>query len=158
MMNHRSLLRFALLLLLPAAPVFTQTAERLDAILEAEQVSFAQAALMVLPAAGILPPESSPEEAFARAGDWFSRRAGMNDPITMGELSCLVMGAFKLSGGFMYALFPGPRYAYRALDWRRFLPLRPDPGRMLSGEELLYIIGRVLSHTGEDVLSVEGGD
>jgi hypothetical protein len=49
----------------------------------------------------------------------------------------------------MYVLFPGPRYAYRALAWRRFLPLNPDPRRTVSGEELLFIMGRVLSLTEE---------
>jgi hypothetical protein len=67
----------------------------------------------------------------------------------MGELSHLLMRSFGLSGGFLYALFPGPRYAYRALAWRRLLPPAADPGRTLNGEELLYIMGQVLSFTGE---------
>jgi hypothetical protein len=49
----------------------------------------------------------------------------------------------------MYALFPGPRYAYRALAWRRLLPPAPDPGRFLSGEELLYTTGQALALAGD---------
>jgi hypothetical protein len=67
----------------------------------------------------------------------------------MGELSHLVMRSFGLSGGFMYALFSGPRYAYRALAWRRFLPVKADPYRTVTGEELLYITGQILSYTGD---------
>jgi hypothetical protein len=135
-------------LLLPAA-AFAQTAEKLDVLLGTERVSFAQAAAIILPAAGILPPEAGEEEAFSYASAWFPRRAEQNVPIKMGELSHLVMQSFSLSGGFMYALFPGPRYAYRALAWRRLLPLNADPGRFLNGEDLLYITSQVLSLAGE---------
>jgi hypothetical protein len=131
------------------APAFGQTAEKLDAVLDAERVSFAQAAAIVLPAAGLLSPEAGPDEAFARAREWLPHRAERDSTITLGELSHLVMRSFSLSGGFMYALFPGPRYAYRALAWRRLLPPGSDPGRFLTGEELLYITGRVLSLTGD---------
>ncbi|MDR2160150.1 MAG: hypothetical protein LBP23_08820 [Treponema sp.] len=130
-----------------------QTAEKLDAVLAAEQVSFAQAALVVLPAAGILSQEAGADAAFAAAGDWLPRRAEMNAPIRMGELSYLVMRSFGFSGGILYALFPGPRYAYRAMAWRRLLPLKADPYRTLSGEDLLYIIGQVLAFTGDGELA-----
>jgi hypothetical protein len=136
------------ILLLPVT-AFSQTAERLDAVLDAGQVTFAQAALVILPAAGLLDPDAGPEEAFVQARKWFPRRAGMDTPIRMGELAHLVMRSFNLSGGFLYAVFPGPRYGYRALAWRRVLPLNPDPYRTVSGEELFYIVGRTLSHTGE---------
>jgi hypothetical protein len=137
-------------LLLPA-PASAQTAARLDAILDTERVSFAQAAVVILPAAGLLDPEAGDAEAFAAAGAWLPLRAEPDGPITMGELSRLVMGSFNLTGGFMYALFPGPRYAYRALAWRRLLPPNPDPARFLTGEELLYITGLVLALAGDGV-------
>jgi hypothetical protein len=137
------------LLLAFPAPAFAQTAEQMDAVLDAEQVSFAQAALVILPAAGLLPPDAGMAEAFAMARPFFPRYADRETPIRMGELAHLVMRSFGLSGGFLYALFPGPRYAYRALAWRRLLPLNPGPYRTVSGEELFYITGQALSHTGE---------
>jgi hypothetical protein len=131
-------------------PAFAQTAAYLDVVLETRQVTYAQAAAIILPAAGLLPPEAGPVAAFAQAQDWLPRRATPEAPIRMGELSFLIMRSFGLSGGFMYAIFPGPRYAYRALAWRRLLPLRADPYRTLDGEELLYITGQVLSYHGGD--------
>jgi hypothetical protein len=77
----------------------------------------------------------------------------MDSPITMGELSHMVMETFHLTGGFMYALFPGPRYAYRALAWRRLLPPNPDPRRFLTGGELLHITGLALSLAGDATLT-----
>jgi hypothetical protein len=144
-----------LLLATLSAPAFAQTAAKLDIILETERVSFGQAALIVLPAAGLLPPDAGEAEAFAKAGPWLPRRAERNIPIKLGELSRLVMGAFDLSGGFMYALFPGPRYACRAMAWRRLLPPGADPGSFLNGEELLYVTGRTLVFAGEEQLPFE---
>jgi hypothetical protein len=155
----RSCLFAAALVIIFPATALSQTAARLDAVLEAERVSFAQAALVVLPAAGLLSPEASPAEAFARAREFFPGGADMDGPLSLGELSHLVMRSFGLSGGFMYAAFPGPRYAYRALAWLRLLPPGADPGRTVSGEELLYITGRALSHRGEgDAPGGEGFD
>jgi hypothetical protein len=148
-----------LILWLTAVAAFAQTAEMLDAVLAAEKVSCAQAAGVILPAAGLLAPDAGPDEAFARAREWLPRRAERDGAITLGELSHLVMRAFGFSGGFMYALFPGPRYAYRAMAWRRLLPLRADPGRTVSGGELLYITGRVLSVAGDgELLPVVSGE
>lgn len=141
----------ALAALLFPVTVFGQTAEKLDAVLASEKVSFSRAAGIILPAAGLLQPETSDAEAFAAAGRWLPRRADSNAPIKLGELSRLAMGAFGLSGGVLYRLFPGPRYAYRAMAWRRLLPPDADPGQTVSGEELLYITGRLLSLTGEDI-------
>jgi hypothetical protein len=139
----------ALVFLVPVAAASAQTAEKLDAVLAAKQVTFGQAAGIILPAAGLLAPDAGTEDAFAIARFWLPHRTDMNVPITMGELSHLIMKSFSLSGGFMYAIFPGPRYAYRALVWRRFLPGNADPGRSLSGEELLYITGRALAFVEE---------
>jgi hypothetical protein len=136
-----------------AVPVFGQTAEKLDAVLASERVSFGRAAGIILPAAGLLPPDATDGAAFAAAGEWLPRRADSNAPIRLGELSRLAMGAFGLSGGVLYRLFPGPRYAYRAMAWRRLLPPDADPGQTVSGEELLYITGRLLSLGGEDDLA-----
>jgi hypothetical protein len=143
--------RYVLILcgIFAAAGAAAQTAGRMDAILDTERISFAQAASVILPAAGLLSPEAGEDEAFAAARQWLPRGAERDKPIKTGELSRLVMGSFTLSGGFMYALFPGSRYAYRALAWRRFLPPNADPYRTLSGEELFYIVGRVLSVTGD---------
>jgi hypothetical protein len=135
-----------------SVPAFAQTAERLDAILDTERVSFAQAAVIVLPAAGLLDPEVGEIRAFAAAASWLPRRAERDGAITMGELSHLVMRSFRLTGGFMYALFPGKRYAYRALAWRRLLPPNADPGRFVTGGELLHITGLVLSLVGDEGL------
>jgi hypothetical protein len=148
--NKTGLFLILLGMILCFVPAFAQTAERLDAILDAERVSYAQAAGIILTAAGRLNPEAGEARAFSAAGAWLPRRAERDGPITMAELSHLVMRSFSLTGGFMYALFPGPRYAYRALVWRRLLPPNADPARFLTGEELLHITGLVLTLAGDE--------
>jgi hypothetical protein len=56
------------------------------------------------------------------------------------------MRAFDMRGGLFYALFPGPRYAYRELVRLRFIQGRMDPALAVSGERLLRILGRALEH------------
>jgi hypothetical protein len=49
----------------------------------------------------------------------------------------------------MYALIPGPRYAYRELRYRRILEGRIDPAQRVSGERLLRLLNKVLEERGE---------
>jgi hypothetical protein len=129
--------------LLPA-----QTAERLDALLDSAGVSYAEAAMLVLPAAALAGEDVSPEAAFAeaRTRGLLPKAAGSGGAIRLGELAFLIMGAFDMKGGLFYALFPGPRYAYRELVHRRLIQGRNDPALTVSGERLLRILGRVLDH------------
>jgi outer membrane protein OmpA-like peptidoglycan-associated protein len=67
-------------------------------------------------------------------------------PIKLKELSVLIMKSFNIKGSFLYALFPGPRYSYRELQYRGFLPEGSDPAMRVSGPELLEIVERVLHY------------
>jgi hypothetical protein len=140
-------------------PVFlaAQTAVKLDAILETPAVNCAQAAWLALASAGALPPEFSArdagmENAFERAmaNRWLPRKSAPDDPATLGALSFLLMKAFNLQGGLMYAILPGPRYAFRALASRSLIQGAADPAMTVSGERFLHILGNVLSYAGEE--------
>jgi hypothetical protein len=128
-----------------------QTAEQLDAVLAAPEISCAMAAFVVLPAAGLISEDSSPEAAFAeaRSRNFLPQNAEGEDAIRLGEVSFLIMRAFAMKSGFMYALFPGPRYAYRELVYRNLIQGRGDPALRVSGVRLLQIMDRVLDFRGE---------
>jgi hypothetical protein len=121
-----------------------QTAERLDKLLDSAGVSYAEAAMMVLPAAALAGEDVSPEAAFAEARSLLPKAAEPGGAVRLGELAFLIMGAFDMKGGLFYTLFPGPRYAYRELVHRRLIQGRKDPALAVSGERLLRILGRVL--------------
>jgi hypothetical protein len=69
----------------------------------------------------------------------------------MGELSYLFMQAFRLEGSVLYRLFPGPRYAYRELVYRRFIPPPGDPAKRVTGHEFFQVLGSVLRVSGEEL-------
>jgi hypothetical protein len=127
-----------------------QTAAELDTILDTSAVTNAQAARFVLAAAEVLPVDVSPEDAFryAKENKWLNRKAEAGGTISLGGLSHLIMKAFGLRGGFLYAFFPGPRYGYRALIRRGLIQGFADPALRVSGERFLLILGRASEYAG----------
>jgi hypothetical protein len=112
-------------------------ASEIDIILESAEISFAQAAAFVQAAAESSVPAVLPSP---------------DRPIKLGELSFLIMKSFQMKGSFLYALFPGPRYAYRELSYLRFLPEPGDPAMKVSGAQFLQIVERVLNQRVEITL------
>ena len=142
-----------LLILFPAFSLSAQTAEELDTLLETQELSAAGAARFVLGAADLLPPELSGADAqtaayeMAKAQGWITLPAG--DGLTLKDAAWLVMNAFNIEGGMMYSLFPGPRYAYREMIYRKLIQGRADPDMCVSGQRLLQIIDRTQNYTGD---------
>jgi hypothetical protein len=54
------------------------------------------------------------------------------------------MGAFDIKGGIMYSLTKNPSYAYRELVHQGVIQGRADPSLMVSGELLLFMVGKAL--------------
>ena len=149
-MNYLRRQSAAMLFLLLPAFAWAQTASELDVLLETRQVSAEAAARFTLGAAGMLPPELGGAEAreaayrMARDRGWIKAEAG--EAIKLRDAAFLAMGAFDLPGGLLYALFPGPRYAYREAVHMRIIQGRADPAMAVSGPRLLQIIGRASAH------------
>jgi hypothetical protein len=143
------LLLFAILL--PAPRAAAQTAAELERVLALPVVSYGDAAWVVLNAAGTALEESSAKGAYRFAADnkWLSKKAAAETPVTLGGLSLLITKAFTIKGGFMYTLFPGPRYAYRELAYRKIIQGRAYSTMTVSGEGLLRILGRALDYSGD---------
>ena len=95
-------------------------------------MDFAAAALWVQSAAGLAP------------GGLLPAGAEDGNPIRLDEFAFMLVRAFGFRGGLMYTLFPGPRYAYRELVYRKVLEGRLDPAQTVSGERLLHILGKAL--------------
>jgi outer membrane protein OmpA-like peptidoglycan-associated protein len=49
----------------------------------------------------------------------------------------------------LYSFFPGPRYAYRELSYRKIITGRAYSTMLVSGERLLRILGRALDYAGD---------
>jgi hypothetical protein len=143
-----------LLLLFPAL-INAQTADRIQALLQTAAVSYAQAASFVLEAADVTSFDKSNEQDAAQTAaqsamryavekKWLSAKADAQDAITLEALSLLIMKAFGLNGGPMYTLFGGAHYSYRELVYKDIIQGRSDPHMKVSGEKMLFIVGRLL--------------
>jgi hypothetical protein len=151
--------------LLPAPSAVAQTAAALERVLALPAVSYGDAAWVVLNAAGTALPEAAeaslenPGEfseggayRFAEDNKWLSKKAAPDTPVTLGGVSFLIMKALNMKGGFMYILFPGPRYAYRELAYRKIITGRAYSTMTVSGERLLRILDRTLAYAGDTAL------
>jgi hypothetical protein len=101
---------------------------------------------VVLVAAEALPEDAETAQAFAEARSrGHFPDAEPDSTVTLGMLSYLLMDYFEESGGIMYAIAPGPRYAARELVFHGLVPGRTDTARELSGFEVLQIIARFVN-------------
>jgi hypothetical protein len=137
------------LIFLSLASLSAQTAAELERVLALPALTCGDAARFVLGAAGLAAADDSPEAAYRFAADnnWLSKEAA--DPINLEGLSFLIMGAFGMKGGLMYALFPGPRYAYRELVYRKIIAGRSFSTMPVSGQRFFQILGRALDYAGD---------
>lgn len=123
-----------------------QSNEVLDAVLAETSLSYGDAAYLVGTASGHLPESTAPTDAGAaleQAGLGIPGLAS-TAPVTLGDLSYMLMRAFGMHGGIMYAVLPGPRYATRELAYRGVITGPAMPGMSLSGERALRIIEQVI--------------
>ena len=140
------LLFFAVCLLL-ASPAFSQTAAELEQLLGTDSVTYEQAAWFVLRAADVY--ASSPAGAFAYAAEhnWLPANANAYGGVALEGLSLLIMQSFDFKGGLFYSFAQSPHYAYRELVHKGVIQGRIDPDMNVSGDLLLFILGRGLAVT-----------
>jgi hypothetical protein len=147
----RTLLLVGLVMVLVGGVAAAQSNEVIDDILEQDAATFGQAAYIVLLGAGEAPEDASVEEVYGSISwsDWNLEQKSMDEAVTLGELSYLVMESFGISGGIMYRIVPGPRYAARELDYLDFFIGSGSPYRTVSGQEMLHVMGQALDFAEE---------
>jgi len=128
-------------------------AEEIETLLASDAVTYAQASRLVLDAAGAA-AFTDPSEAFyfAREQNWLPRNASPHAPARLNNISLLLMQSFGLRGGILFTLTGAPRFAYREMVHMGILHGRISPVQMVSGDTLLYLVGRFLGHIGEDAV------
>ncbi|MGA2615213.1 MAG: hypothetical protein ABSG38_17395 [Spirochaetia bacterium] len=149
-MGKRALLLAVFLLPAWAASVEAQSNAVVDSLLSEKAATFGEAVYMVMAAITAVPDTASPADAITalQAQKWEVKVQDASSPVTLGQYSYLLMRAFKMRGGLMYSLFPGPRYAARELAFRKLISGDSSPYRTLSGEEVVQILGSVMSYEG----------
>ena len=132
------------LLIFNLSLVFSQSADRIDVLFNTPELSYEQAAAFVLEASDIA--MSNQAEAFRYASEkgWLPKNAGARDTARLDGVSLLVMKAFEIKGGAFFSVFQNAHYAYRELEYRNVIEGKTIPAMAVSGEMMLFIVGRVL--------------
>ncbi|TVQ17143.1 MAG: hypothetical protein EA382_19275 [Spirochaetaceae bacterium] len=135
--------------LIVTGSVFGQSNTVIDAILGEEVATAQSAAYLAMTSAGLVADDATPAVALrtAREEGWIGDR-GDREPVTFGEYAYLMMRAHGVSGGLMYLIFPGPRYAAREFTYRGWSPERRAPGELVSGEFMVRVTGNMLEMVG----------
>jgi hypothetical protein len=140
----------AALFLLAILPLFSQSNQLLDQLLDQPQAHFGDVVYMTMVAAKLLPETATTQDALdvLQRQNWKIAALPLDAPVPLGTYSYLLMKAFKLRGGILYSLFPGPRYACRALGYLKIVATDVITSRSLSGEEAVRMLGKVMERTG----------
>ena len=78
----------------------------------------------------------------------FPESAVAETPVRVDQLSFMLMKSLSLKGGVMYSLFPGPRYAYKEMVYKKVLNGTGGPARLVSGDEVLRSLSNALDLSG----------
>jgi hypothetical protein len=149
-MRKRALFLVFVLTAMTAPLLTAQSNEVLDSVLGEAAISYANAAYIVGTASGQVPETTAPAEAIPQleqAGLGLPGR-GPTDAVTLGDFSYMLTRAFKIEGGLMYRILPGPRYATRELVYLGMITGPAKPGMALSGERALGILEKILNSRG----------
>jgi len=134
--------------------IFSQTADRIERLLEQKTVSYQEAALLALEASGHLDPANNTkaEDAFgfAKERGWLPANVKGNNTVNLKGLSLLIARAFDIKGGLFYNIFKNPHYAYRTLVYYNIIQGRADPNMNVSGEFMLFIVNRAMYLNGSE--------
>ena len=128
------------------SPLIAQAAPsddaRIDALFATRSLTWAQASWLVGRAIGEFPEAITPEEAArqASAKGWGSAGTLAATPLRLDQYCQLLARAHDLPRGMLESLFPGPRYAYRELVFRKIVPGNKAPDQTVSGEEALIYL------------------
>ena len=142
--------------MLCVGPAFlaASTAAEIERLLATDVVTYAQASRFVLDAANAA-AFADPDDAFrfARERNWLPRNAAPDSPARLDGVSLLIMRSFDVRGGFLYRWTNSPHYAYREMEFLGIVHGRVAPAQLVSGEHLLYLVGRILDHVGDSIAS-----
>jgi len=140
---HRIPSALACFLLFSGVAVHSQSNEQIDVLLLQAQARFDSVAYIVLAAGGLIQESDGLDVAFAKAQDLglAGKSSTPEGPVRIDTLSFMVMKSLALKGGVMYSIFPGRRYAYRELVFKKVVPARGGPSRLVTGEDVMRSLG-----------------
>jgi len=140
-----------LILFMPGSFLPAQTtAVEIENLLNSKTITYAQAVRVILDASEVkITPSYAVAFRFAEDQGWLPKGVTPDSPARLDSIALLCMHSFGIKGGLMYTITGKPRYAYRELAYRGVIQGRVDPMMKVSGEKLLFMVGRLLTIKGE---------
>ena len=149
------ILPLALLILLSTS-LHAQTANEIETLLNTNAVTYAQAVRFVLEAADIAAITDRGEAfQYAKKQNLLPQKAAPDVAVTLENISLVLMKSFNIKGGIFYTIAKNPHFAYRELVYKEIIQGRADPDMKVSGDQLLFMIGRLLSDLDNEVIAVK---
>ncbi len=140
-----TLFALSLLICVPALPA--QSARMLEDIVQQERIKLGDAIFLIRLLANEISPNDDPVAIFAATDTqrWNLGNKSYDSEVLQGELAYMLMDVLDIPSGFMYAIFPGPRYAMRDLLYLGAINSDSDIYLILSGSDGLNMINSVIS-------------
>ena len=134
----------ALALLMAAAAVSAQSAQKISQIVESPELSYGQAAYIALSYSDAETMDESADDtqAFEAAvqKNWIKKGSAADSPIRLDELSALYLSAVGIKGGVLCGLIKNsPRYSFRELKALGLLDQYADPAMKIDGQNALNL-------------------
>jgi len=132
------------------ASVAAQSNDKLDELLSQPQARVDSTSYLVLTAAGLVPEDADLATAFQTAIDQklLPKNRLEGDPVSIEDLSFLVMKALKVPGGLEWTFLPNPRAAYRELAYYELINASAGPARLVAGDEVVRTLNAVIAREG----------
>ena len=142
-----------LIFFLSSIMLYAQSNDQIDRLMGEEKTTVTDASLLILSSAGIVDEDSDGASAVKYINDkkWFKNGLKGGKSLTAGDASYIFMKAFKVNGGLMYKIAPGPRYAVREMKFLDILDRRTETGSMMSGEDFLIFLSEALGWQEENL-------
>lgn len=120
-----------------------QTNDNIDNIVAKGKANWFDAVYLVLSAADQIDPQTEPEAALGNYNGKITLEAG--EAVTRTDYARLLMEQLNISGGVMYSLTGGGRYAFNEFRYLGIYTNKTPRNQLLSGEDMVNILADVLS-------------
>ena len=119
-----------------------QSADKVTQVLESEKVTYGQASYFIATAAEKIQETETEEDAVKvmKAIQFADQDIKASDYVTIEQLSWMLACTWKIEGGLMMKIFPGPRYACRQLKADGILNDFDDPDSIPDGHRFFNIL------------------
>ena len=136
----------SVILLMLGSWAVAQSNTLIDKLLGQKEATLDLTAYMVVVGGGWVKEDSPPNQAlaFAMKQGWVTAGRSAEAAVSAEDFALLAMHGLRMEGGIGWSLFRTGRYAYRELVALGVYGATWPPGRILSGEDVIRLLGSLM--------------